>query len=151
MKYTENAINTLTVRTFPRKGPAWINDNLKGNESIATLFHLLETHEYEFDKKRDKVKNAIVKLDSAIDGFVALGDADFPEFRGNIKASDKPFALFYKGNINLLKKSNMNIAVIGVLNPDEKTELSEKMVTEVKRSLSGMPYAPSRSNRNKYG
>jgi DNA processing protein len=129
MKCTENAINILTVRTFEKKGPAWINNNLKGNESVAMLCRLLETHEYEFNKKRDKIEYAIAKLGDTIDGFVALGDADFPEFRGNIKAVDKPFALFYKGNIDLLKRTNQNIAVIGVLNPDEKIELSEKMVT----------------------
>jgi DNA processing protein len=129
MKYTENAINILTVRTFEKKGPAWINNNLKGNESIVTLCRLLETHEYEFKKKRDRIEDAIVKLGNAIDGIVALGDVGFPEFRGNIKAADKPFALFYRGNIALLKKSNLNIAVIGVLNPDEKIEMSEKMVT----------------------
>jgi DNA processing protein len=130
MKYTDNALNILTVRTFKKKGPAWINNNLKGNEDIQSLCRLLETYEYEFIKKRDRIKDAITKLGDAIDGFIALGDTDFPECRGNIKAADKPFALFYKGNIDLLKKSNLNIAVIGVLNPDEKIEKSERMVTE---------------------
>ena len=128
MRHTENALNILTVRTFEKKGPAWINNNLKGNENIQSLCRLLETHEYEFVKKRDRIKDTITKLGDTIDGFVALGDDCFPEFRGNIKAADKPFALFYKGNIDLLKKSNLNIAVIGVLNPDEKIEISEKMV-----------------------
>ena len=129
MKYTENALNILTVRTFEKKGPAWINNNLKGNENIQSLCRLLETHEYEFSKKRDRINDAITKLSDAIDGVVALGDTDFPEFRGNVKPADRPFALFYKGNLNLLKKNNLNVAVIGVLNPDEKVELSEKIVT----------------------
>ncbi|MDR2511149.1 MAG: DNA-protecting protein DprA [Bacteroidales bacterium] len=129
MKYTENALNILTVRTFEKKGPAWISNNLKGNEDIQSLCRLLETHEYEFEKRRDRIKDAINKLGYAIDGFVALGDTDFPVFRGNVKAADKPFALFYRGNIGLLKKNNPNIAIIGVLNPDDKIEISEKMVT----------------------
>ena len=128
MKYTENALNILTVRTFEKKGPAWISNNLKGNETIQSLCPLLETHEYEFTKKRDRIKDTITKLGDAIDGFVALGDTDFPEFRGNVKPADKPFALFYRGDISLLKKSNLNVAIIGVLNPDEKIELSEKIV-----------------------
>lgn len=49
--------------------------------------------------------------------------------RGSVKPADKPFALFYKGDISLLSKDNLNIAVIGVLNPDEKIELTERMVT----------------------
>ena len=129
MNYTENALNILTVRTFEKKGPAWIYNNLKGNESIQSLCRLLETHEYEFTKKRDKISETIMKIGDAIDGFVALGDSDFPPFRGNVKPADRPFALFYKGNINLLGKDNLNVAVIGVLNPDEKVELSEKIVT----------------------
>ncbi len=130
MKYSENAINLLTARTFQGKGPAWINKNLKGNDSLDTLYRLLETHEYEFQKKRDRVETAIKQLTDSIDGVVSLGDSDFPEVRGNVKPADKPFALFYKGDINLLKKSNLNIAVIGVLNPDEKVELTETMVTK---------------------
>lgn len=130
MKYTENALNMLTARTFPKKGPAWINNNLKGNDDIRTLYYLLETHEYEFQKKREKIESAINRLDQSIDGVVALGDSDFPEIRGNVKPADKPFALFYKGDINLLQYNNLNIAVIGVLNPDEKVELTETMVTK---------------------
>ena len=128
MKYTENALNLLTARTFPKKGPAWINNNLKGNDDVETLYRLLETHEYEFQKKREKIESAINQLDKSIDGVVALGDTDFPKVRGNVKSADKPFALFYKGDISLLQNSNLNISVIGVLNPDEKVELTETMV-----------------------
>ena len=46
-----------------------------------------------------------------------------------MKSADKPFALFYKGDISLLSKNNLNIAIIGVLNPDENIELTERMVT----------------------
>ena len=129
MDYTENALNILTVRTFEKKGPAWINNNLKGNESIQSLCRLLETHEHEFMKKRGRIEETITKLGNAIDGFVALGDNKFPPFRGNVKPADRPFALFYKGEIGLLYKNNLNVAVIGVLSPDDKVKLSEKIVT----------------------
>lgn len=132
MIYTENALNILTSRTYPQKGPAWINKNLKGNEELAALYRLLETHEYEFLKKRDLVERAIVQLSDSIDGVVAIGDGNFPSVRGSVKPADQPFALFYKGDISLLSKNNLNIAVIGVLNPDDKIELTERMVaTEI--------------------
>lgn len=130
MNYTENALNILTVRAFPQKGPAWIHNNLKGNESVDTLCRLLDTHEYEFYKTRDRIKMSIEKMGNSIDGFVAIGDSEFPQIRGNVKAADKPFALFYKGKLELLQKDNLNIAVIGVLNPDDKVELTERMVTK---------------------
>lgn len=129
MKYSESALNILTVRTYPQKGPAWINKNLRGKEDTSILCHLLETHEYEFLKKRDKIESAINQLKSSVDGLVAIGDANFPSLRGTVKPADKPFALFYKGDISLLSQENLNIAVIGVLNPDDKIELTERMVT----------------------
>ena len=129
MKYSENALNILTVRSFPQKGPAWIDKNLHGNETLSVLCRLLETNEYEFIKKRERIESAVNQLGNSIDGLVAIGDADFPSMRGTIKPADKPFALFYKGDISLLNKNNLNIAVIGVLNPDDKIELTESMVT----------------------
>jgi DNA processing protein len=128
MDYTENALNILTVRTFKGKGAAWIHKNLKGNESIQSLCCLLSACENEFIRERDKIKNAITRLNDTIDGIIALGDTGFPDIRGDVKAADRPFALFYKGDISLLKKTNLNIAVIGLLNPDEKVKVSEKIV-----------------------
>lgn len=130
MIYSENALNILTARTYPKKGPAWIDKNIKGNEDVKQLCTLLESHEYEFMKKRNYIENIIKKLDDCIDGIVAKGDENFPEVRGNVGSADKPFALFYKGDITLLKRDNLNIAVIGVLNPDDKIELTERVVTE---------------------
>ena len=130
MKYSENALNILTVRTFPQKGPAWIDKKIRGNEDLSILYHLLETHEYEFMKKRERIESVINQLENCTDGLVAIGDANFPSLRGSVKPADKPFALFYKGDISLLSKDNLNIAVIGVLNPDEKIELTERMVRQ---------------------
>lgn len=75
------------------------------------------------------MEKSIVLLGDSIDGVVAIGDANFPLVRGTVKPADQPFALFYKGDIRLLNKCNLNIAVIGVLNPDDKIELTERMVT----------------------
>lgn len=130
MKYTSNALNILTARTFPKKGPAWINKNIKGNENEETLLRILETHEYEFKQKRQKIEYTIEKLGDSIDGIVAIGDPYFPFVRGNVKGADQPFALFYKGDINLLSRNNLNIAVIGVLNPDNKVEMTETLVVK---------------------
>lgn len=129
MKYSESALNILTARTYPQKGPAWINKNLRGNEDTSILCRLLATHEYEFLKKREKIESAINQLKNSVDGVVAIGDANFPPLRGTVKPADKPFALFYKGDISLLSQENLNIAIIGVLNPDDKIELTERMVT----------------------
>lgn len=54
-------------------------------------------------------------------GFLCPFDSDFPVLNKKIKNnSDKPYILFYKGDINLLKDLNQNIAVIGHTKPDDE-------------------------------
>ncbi|MDR0754842.1 MAG: DNA-protecting protein DprA [Prevotellaceae bacterium] len=137
MKYTENAINILAAKTYKRIGGAWIVKNIKGNESIEKIISLLNKNSRQdeqitvdnFEDKKKQIKKRINAFEDCCDGIVALGDKHFPKYRGKVKASEQPVFLFYKGNIDLLIESNLNVAVIGLLNPDEKIEKSEKMVT----------------------
>jgi DNA processing protein len=135
MRYEENAINILAAKTFKGIGRAWIVKNLKGNESVEKIVSLLNENSKQdkkitfddFEYVKEKLKNRFDAFEDCCDGIVALGDKKFPGYRDNVKDSEQPISLFYKGNIDLLDK--LNIAVIGLLNPDEKIELSEQMVT----------------------
>jgi DNA processing protein len=137
MKYTENAINILAAKTYKSIGRAWIVRKLKGNDSIERIVSLLNENSKEnekitvdnFEFVKKQLKKRIDAFENCCDGVVALGDENFPKYRGKVKESEQPIFLFYKGDINLLSKSNLNVAVIGLLNPDEKIEISEKMVT----------------------
>lgn len=63
---------------------------------------------------------------------VCCFDAEFPSIPTAIKNSEKPFLFAYKGNLNLLKNTNNNIAVIGTLNPTEDIKnREEKLVQEL--------------------
>src|SRR5690606_31580883 len=102
---------------------AWIVKNLKGNESVETIVSLLnktikgdQTNEDEFERQKNNFEKKLVeKLDNEIcDGIVALGDKDFPQHRGNVKESERPIFLYYKGNIDLLSIDNTNITLIGL-------------------------------------
>jgi DNA processing protein len=136
MVYSENAINILTAKTYKGIGKAWIIKNLKGNESIDLILNLLNRDAKEdyqitredFQNNSKIIKEEILKLASSIDGVVAIGDKDFPSCRGQVKNSEKPIVIFYKGDLNLLNVTNKNIAVIGLLNPDNNTEIFEKEV-----------------------
>ena len=55
-----------------------------------------------------------------------MGDPNFPQFRGNVKESEQPIFLYYKGNIDLLSIENKNITVIGLLNPVGDVEERER-------------------------
>lgn len=136
MIYTENAINILTAKTFKGIGRAWIVKNLYDNKDVKTIISLLNKDtkaeepitQFNFDKKKNVVLNALKKSEEFIDGVIAIGDENFPQHRGNVKNSEKPIFLFYRGNLSLLKENNKNVAVIGLLNPDDETEKIENEV-----------------------
>lgn len=140
MKYTDNAINIITSKTYKGIGRAWINKMLKGNEGVETIVSLLNNYskqdelitidDFEFDK--NQIINQIELFQESCDGLVAIGDKNFPKYRGTVKESERPIFLFYKGDISLLEIENCCITVIGLLNPDEKIETREqKIVAEI--------------------
>jgi DNA processing protein len=136
MKYTDNSLNILTAKYYKGIGNAWIVKNLKGNESVSTIVSLLNktlkgesTTIDEFENlKRDFESKLIDKFENVCDGFVALGDNNFPQFRGNVKDSEQPVFLYYKGNIDLLSIENKNISVIGLLKPEGDIEERERKI-----------------------
>jgi DNA processing protein len=138
MKYTDNAINILAVKNYKGVGRSWIVKNLKGNESVEEIIFLLnnktkqsktiEIDDFKF--KKNQIKNELSNFKDCCDGLLAIGDRNFPMCRGNVKESDQPVFLFYKGHIDLLDVANKNITVIGLLNPDEKIESRERKIVE---------------------
>jgi len=138
MIYTENSINILTVKIYKGIGRAWIVKNLQGNEDLETIVLLLNekskqseivtVDDFEFNKTQ--IKKQLSNLKDSCDGLVAIGDKDFPQYRGEVKQSEQPVYLFYKGDIDLLHIENNNITVIGLLNPDEKIEIRERKIVQ---------------------
>lgn len=140
MKYSENALNIITTKAFKGIGRAWIVKNLQGNESVNEIVDLLNENSkqdtlisiYHFESKKEEIRNNFELLEESCDGIVAMGDNNFPKYRGNVKESERPIFLFYKGNLELLNLDNPNVAVIGLLDPDENIESRErKMVAEL--------------------
>lgn len=135
MKYTKNALKILTAKSYKGIGNAWIVKNLKGNENIETIVSLLNnkidtsTTIEEFENKKNEFETKLIqKLENFCDGVVALGDLNFPQYRGNVKESEQPVFLYYKGNIELLSIDNKNISVIGLLNPEGDIEERERKI-----------------------
>jgi len=151
MKITENALEILTAMTYKGIGKAWVVKNIDGNgplEQVVELLNRAAKEQYsisvnDFDNRKENIRKKCEALDGSIDGVVGIGDPDFPPYRGVVKNSERPVALFYRGNLDLLKRQNTIAAVIGLLNPDEDTETSESaIVSELVRNgvtiLSGL-------------
>lgn len=135
MKYSENVLNILTLKQYRGIGNSWIVNNIKGNETINNIVDLLNnkstiTNINEFNDIKYSIANQLSNIDEYIDGAVALGDEHFPVCRGNVKDSERPVVLFYRGNLNLLNKNNKNITVIGLLQPDDEIEYFENQVVK---------------------
>ncbi|NBK99479.1 MAG: DNA-binding protein [Erysipelotrichia bacterium] len=145
MTYSENAINILAVKTYKGIGTAWIVKNLKGNESTETIVALLNNNSKQneiitiddFELNKNYIKEKLSDFEDSCDGLIAIGDKNFPRYRGDVKESEQPIFLFYKGDIDLLDIDNNNITVIGLLNPDETIEARERKIVEeiIKRDI----------------
>ncbi len=135
MKYSDNVLNILALKQYKGIGNSWISKNIQGNETVEDIVYMLNsksniTSIQEFSNIRYRILNELSAISQYIDGAIAIGDKHFPVCRGNVKESERPVVLFYRGNINLLYYNNKNIAVIGVLKPDTFTENFEKKVVE---------------------
>lgn len=136
MKYTDNALNVMAARMYKGIGRAWIIKNLPIRKPKAEIIGLLNNSiKYEggitiddFEKKKSTLRRLLENSKNSINGVVAIGDDDFPQHRGNVKNSEKPIFLFYRGDLSLLSTKSNNIAVIGLLNPSQEIESIEREV-----------------------
>lgn len=136
MKYTESALHVLTALTYKGIGKAWIVKNIPNNvpeEIVVSLLNqslkTVKTTLDEFKQRKIQIEQQINNNADHIDGVIAIGDTNFPQHRGNVQNSQKPVALFFKGDISLL--NNKNVAVIGLLQPDSTTEFAERKVVDM--------------------
>ena len=136
MKYSDNALNILVTKEIKGVGNAWIVKNIKGNESVEEIISLLNdklkkeediTIDY-FENRKSQILDELACFEEVYDGLVAIGDRNFPKYRGEVKESERPIFLFYKGDLSLLDKENKCITVIGLLNPEENIIEREKKI-----------------------
>lgn len=136
MHYSENALHVLTAMSYKGIGNAWVVDHLRGGETCEQLINLLQkkckipvTFE-DFVMRKQQLIQQLRKSEFYADGLVAWGDSSFPAHRGNVKNSEKPVAILYKGDLGLLNQVNKNIAVIGLIGPDHQTQQREQQLVD---------------------
>jgi len=77
------------------------------------------------DTSREIANRIISNLTDNNVSFVCIADDDFPIIYYRVKNSAKPFLFFYRGDLSLLKNIEQNVAVIGLINPDEHIKKRE--------------------------
>ena len=133
MLISDNALNVLAACEYRGIGKAWINKNLRGGETTEQVVRLVSGKDGSvdvcgFERRKATIKAEICDLGDAIDGVTGIGDAEFPIIQAGVKEGDRPIALFYKGDISLIKAVRDNVAVIGLLTPSEQIEDDERKV-----------------------
>ena len=135
MKISENAKNIATLLKIKGIGNAWIAQNFKADSSESIIIKCLATKiknaEFAFYDCKKQVESELDSLENYADGIIAFCDENFPAYSAKIKG-DKPILLTYKGDLGLLTKNLLRIAVIGFLNPCDKIKaLEEKIVDKM--------------------
>lgn len=121
VKYSNIALKILAAKEYGL---------IKTNAQFWTQFSEQEKIEevvfqnHEIDQKLSLLEQEFISSDND-EGVVSIFDTEFPIINKNVKNSDKPFLLFYKGDITLLHNLNKNVAVIGLLNPTKEIEKRE--------------------------
>ena len=133
MLISDNVLNALAACEYRGIGKAWINKNLHGGETTEQVVRLVSEKDCSidvcgFERRKAAIKAEICALGDAIDGVTGIGDTDFPVMPSGVKEGDRPIALFYKGDISLIKTVRDNVAVIGLLTPSEQIEDEERKV-----------------------
>lgn len=122
MKYSKIALKIWAAK---EKGLIKTNAQFWSNFSdIGKIESLLS------DDESEKIVGPLTNQYKDDEGVICAFDDEFPIINPNAKNSEKPFLLFYKGNIELLQNLNNNVAVIGLINPTQKIEDREKTIVE---------------------
>lgn len=123
--YSEIALKILAAKEcgmIKSNAHFWSNfgDKNKFEKEVMNNEIILETMNNisdELDSAEDKIK------------VTCIFDDDFPIINKTVKNnSEKPYLLFYKGDISLLKNLNMNVAVIGLTNPEKEIIEREEII-----------------------
>lgn len=97
---------------------------IKSNAHFWRTFSLENVMEFEVDPRDQKeLHKSDIRLLCAFDEDFFVPDLP-------LRASERPYLFAYRGDASLLKNIKKNIAVVGVLNPDEDVKEREKEIVK---------------------
>ncbi len=140
MKYSDIALKLLAAKEC---------GIIKTNARFWGSFSDREKLEKEVldDDRVVKLSGKLLKeldLSGSEEGIVCVYDDDFPVINSRVKnKGDKPYLLFYRGDLALLHDLNNNVAVIGMTDPEEgiikrETDIVRELVKSGLAIVSGL-------------
>lgn len=127
MKYSNIALEVLSAKEC---GLIKTNAQFWRNFSDKKLF-LEGISNKEIVNKTAEMISRELNVSNDNGGFICAFDDDFPIINKKVKNnSEKPYLLFYRGDLSLLSDLNKNVAVIGLINPSKEIIEREKNVIE---------------------
>lgn len=128
MKYSD-----ITLKVLAAKECGIIKSNAQFWNDFNEIekFEMAISKDSNFDNTIIKLRNELISSDNYEEGIISVYDESFPVINKKVKnKGDKPYLLFYKGNLELLDDLNNNIAVIGLIDPDKNIAKRESDVVE---------------------
>lgn len=129
------AVHNTTSRITTRKS---FHDTWKTEDEFLAMMR-------DIPNIDDVVHELSVAVDDMdwMDGAVCCFDAEFPVINENAPKGDRPYLLFYKGDLSLLSDLNRNVAVIGYTTPNEaliarESKIVEQLVQRGQHIVSGL-------------
>lgn len=126
MIYTDIALKVLAAKEI---GLIKTNAQFITEFSDCEKFEELVLQNQRIGRVVDTFKQQFA-ADEDDEGIICAFDAKFPFINNNVKNSDRPYLLFYKGDITLLSDLNRNVAVIGLIDPTAQIEMREAEVVD---------------------
>lgn len=125
MRYSEIALTVLAAKEL---GLIRSNAQFAAEFSQRSVFEQAASRQEKILEVSDALRHRFLECGDD-EGFICSFDESFPKINSRAKNSDRPYLLFYKGDITLLKDLNRNVAVIGLVDPDSSIEQREREIT----------------------
>ena len=129
------AVHNTTSRITTRKS---FHDTWKTEDEFLAMMR-------DIPNIDDVVHELSVAVDDMdwMDGAVCCFDADFPVINKSAPKGDRPYLLFYKGDLSLLSDLNRNVAIIGYTTPNEdiiarESKIVDRLVQRGQHIVSGL-------------
>lgn len=118
----------IALQVFASKQLGLIKTNAVFNKKYSTSLKEFEKLVEENPRINDRAEQLESQFESmgCCDGIICAYDDNFPVINTKANGSQKPFLLFYRGDISLLKDLNNIVAVIGLTEPTPEIEERER-------------------------